>query len=48
MFLRQGGQGLPSQLEHFSEINPYFLQSEAFCDHFHDIIKVYFSWKFYD
>ena len=23
----------------FSEINPYFMQSEVFCDCFHDIIK---------
>ena len=23
------------------EINPYFMQSEAFCDCFHDIIKAY-------
>ena len=25
----------------FSELNPYFMQSEAFCDCFHDIIKAY-------
>ena len=29
----------------FSEINPYFLQSEAFCDLFQDIIKTYFPNK---
>ena len=29
----------------FSEINPYFMQSEALCDRFHDIIKAYFTNK---
>ena len=31
----------------FSKINPHFLQSEAFCDYFHYIIKVYFPEKLY-
>ena len=35
-----GGYGDQPQ-GNFSELNPYFMQSEAFCDCFHDIIKAY-------
>ena len=50
MFLREGVLdislpiggfgGLPPGF--FSKINSYFLQSDAFCDHFHEILKVQF------
>ena len=48
MFLRQGVVGVSPTIRgygDFSEINPYFMQSEAFCDRFHDIIKAYFTNK---
>ena len=49
MFLRHGVLGYSSTIGglggpppgKFSYINPYFLQSEALCDRFHDI-KTYF------
>ena len=34
-----GGMGGHPQ-ENFQNINPYFLQSEALCDHFYDILKM--------
>ena len=42
MFLRQSVPGVPPTVGENLKKKNYFLQSEAFCDHFHDILKFNF------